>query len=67
MIHHPTDNNGFLLRPVDESLFSADSSACVDLLSNFTLSFTYNINPESATLFRVPRRHVRKRGDNDVG
>lgn len=44
MIHYPTDNNGFLLRGSDESLSKADNGACVSLVSNFSLSFTYDVS-----------------------
>ena len=43
MIHYPTDNNGFLLRGSDESLFKADNGACVSLVSNLSLTVTYDI------------------------
>lgn len=45
MIHYPTDNNGFLLRGRDEDLtpFTIDNGACISLVSNFKLTFTYEI------------------------
>ena len=44
MIHSPTDNNGFLLRGSDETLWAQDNAACVSLVSDVTLSFTYEIS-----------------------
>lgn len=43
MMRYPSDNNGFLLRGSEESLFEADNSACISRVSNVKLTVTYDI------------------------